>query len=50
MSSQAATVSRDAIQAMLDAIMCRLDNIELKLEPLHPIVFKASLKCRLSDA
>jgi hypothetical protein len=37
MSSQLATSSGDVVQAALDAIMRRLDNIELKLEPLQPL-------------
>jgi hypothetical protein len=35
MSSQSATGSRDAVQDTLNAIMCRLDNFKLKLEPLQ---------------
>jgi hypothetical protein len=35
MSSESTTNSGDRFQATLDVIMCHLDNIELKLEPLQ---------------
>jgi uncharacterized protein len=37
MSSHATTGSGDAIQAALNAIMRRLNSIEMKLEPLQPL-------------
>jgi hypothetical protein len=50
MSSQSATGSRDAVQDTLNAIMRRLDNIKLKLEPLQPLQMRMeALEAAVTD-